>query len=112
MRENEKLLQIMTDAVNKGEDWTIRVAEYINNLEQQLAAANAQLEQARATIDTHSELAEHYKRRAEQAERENKRLRVCGNCRHFSTGYTESYCVKANNRETLRQNTCRDWEMV
>ena len=46
---------------------------------------------------------------------ENNRLRVCGNCRHFSTGYTESYCVKetcCGECETLRQNTCRDWEMV
>ena len=72
----------------------------------------AEIEQAKATIDTHSELAENYKRRAEQAEAECKRLRVCGNCRHFSTGYTGDYCVKDNNRETLRQNTCRDWEMV
>lgn len=51
----------------------------------------------------------------EQAEAECKRLRVCGNCRHFSAGYTGDYCVKESchgKRETLRQNTCRDWEMV
>ena len=88
------------------------------SLENLVVAANfieqqaEEIEQAKAAIDTHSELAEHYKRREEQAEAECKRLRVCGNCRHFSTGYTGDYCVKANNRETLRQNTCRDWEMV
>ena len=41
------------------------------------------IDHAKATINTHSEMAEHYKRRAEQAEAENKRLRVCCNCRHF-----------------------------
>ena len=35
----------------------------------------AEIEQARATIDTHGALAEHYKRRAEQADVENKRMR-------------------------------------
>ena len=50
-----------------------------------------------------------------ELEKECKRLRVCGNCRHFSTGYTGDYCVKESCHgecETLRQNTCRDWEMV
>ena len=64
------------------------------DLESQLAAANARIAELTA---------------------ENKRMRVCGNCRHFSAGYTGDYCVKDNccgECETLRQNTCRDWEMV
>ena len=102
-------IECLQQNIHYYEDPFVDVDKLIIKLIEQQAA---EIEQARATIDTHSELAEHYKRRAEQVERENKRLRVCGNCRHFSTGYTESYCVKANNRETMRDNTCRDWEMV
>ena len=67
----------------------------------------AEIEQAKAALDTHSELAEHYKRRAEQAEAECKRLRVCGNCRHFEW----PQCTVSGKR-TTRTSICRDWEMV
>jgi len=50
-----------------------------------------------------------------KAESECKRLRVCGNCRHYSQGYTVDCCVKYlghGEKETRRSNTCNDWEMV
>lgn len=53
--------------------------------------------------------------RIAQAEAECRRLRVCGNCRHYSQGYTDDYCVKDcshGEKETRRGNTCRDWEMI
>ena len=78
--------------------------EYCTALIEQQAA---KIEQARATIDTHSELIDHYKRRAEQAETENKRLRVCSNCRHFEW----PKCTVSGKR-TTRASICRDWEMV
>ena len=80
--------------------WSV---DHIKDVEQQLAAANARiaelhddeamekmyqeglhngaieankrLTEARAALDTHGALAEHYKRRAEQADVENKRMR-------------------------------------
>jgi hypothetical protein len=48
-----------------------------------------------------------------QLEKECQRLRVCGNCRHFSTGYTEDLCAKPSRYgETTRQSTCDGWEMI
>ena len=52
-------------------------------------------------------------KKAEEIEAECKRLRVCGNCRHFSTGYTEDLCAKPSRYGgTTRQSTCNDWEMI
>ena len=48
---------------------------YQDGLHNGAIEANKQLTEARATIDTHSELIEHYKQKAEQAEAENKRMR-------------------------------------
>lgn len=51
----------------------------------------------------------------EQAEAQAAAMRVCGNCRHYSQGYTDDYCVKDcshGEKETRRGNTCRDWEMI
>lgn len=45
---------------------------------------------------------------------EIERLKVCGNCRHFSVGYSGDYCVKImshGGKETKRTDTCGDWEM-
>ena len=69
--------------------------------------AMQEIDRAKTTIDTHSELAEHYKQRAEQAEAECKRLRVCCNCRHFEW----PKCTVSGKR-TTRASICRDWEMV
>lgn len=88
----------LTDAQSKG----------IESLIEQQAA---EIERAKATIDTHSELIEHYKRRAEQAEKENKRMRVCGNCRHISCWGNCDRC-SVTDKIVSREDSCRDWEMV
>lgn len=91
------------------------VAGVITRMTTHLDGAKQKESAYKQSVESKKALIEQQAAEIERLKVENKRLRVCGNCRHFSTGYTGDYCVNDNcygECETLRQNTCRDWEMV
>ena len=75
-------------------------------LEQQLAAANAQLTEAQATIDTHNEMIE--------------RMKCCGNCNYYLTVCGVGKCFEKTKGEIYRydptvpdvsgDSECEKWE--
>ena len=77
------------------------------SLDEQLAAANARIAELCKTIDDVIATVKYHEHRAEQAEAQNKRMRVCGNCRHFEW----PKCTVSGKR-TTRASICREWEMV
>ena len=106
-----KALQAYTKAANPAA---------IIKLLDEIAVANARIAELESNkcetcFDNYAKAIGKLTERAERAEAECKRLRVCGNCRHYSRGYDGSFCAddaSFDEKELGRQMTCNDWEMV